>query len=161
MKTTPAPGITTLLATGALSLLALTGCGSTTAPQAGETSTPATTSTASPSAQHAYLEHSSQPGLTEEELNEPIREAIATARSIDSPLYIDGRDVYWLHADIPYPERELVELEARRSANEHEPLRWVDGLGTGTLTFYRYGDSGKSYTLSVEQPSASASATQG
>lgn len=156
MKTTPAPPITTLLATGALSLLALTGCGSTTAPQAGETSTPA-----SPSAQHAYLEHSSQPGLTEEELNEPIREAIATARSIDLPLYIDGRDVYWLHADIPYPERELVELEARRSANEHEPLRWVDGLGTGTLTFYRYGDSGKSYTLSVEQPSASASATQG
>lgn len=160
MKTTRA--LTAVLTTSALALAALTGCGNTNSTQAEETTpTPAVTSAEETTSNgQPYLEYSGNPHITEEDLNDPIREAIAEARSIDSPLYIDGEDVFWLQADIPYTERDLVEREARSASGEGTPIRWVDGLGTGTLTFYLYGNKGEPYTLTVEQPSASVSANQ-
>lgn len=152
--------ITTVLAAGALSFAALTGCGNTGTSQAEETAAPVSTSTeASPSAEQPYLENSASPFITEADLNDPIREGIQEARKNDAPLFVYVDQVYWLKADVPYAERQLVEEEARKAANEH-PIRWVDGLGTGTLTFYRYDDP-QPYTIKVEQPSASASETQG
>lgn len=144
--------IITTLTTGALSITLFTGCGNTTAPQAEDSSAPASTSAeATPSAEQPYLEFSGSPFVAEEDLNDPIREGIQEARKNDAPLFVYVDQVYWLKADVPYAERQLVEEEARKAADEH-PIRWVDGLGSGTLTFYRYDDP-QPYSLDVEQPS--------
>ena len=130
--------------------LSITACGQSS-PTQEQSNEPAAPATAAADTQGNYLEFAGAPGVTEDQLNDSIQEGIQDARSQDAPFFVNREEVYWIKADIPYAERNLVEEEASKAPDRH-PIRWVDGFGTGTLTFYRYNDPA-TYTLSVDPAS--------
>lgn len=149
-RTTPMKRPTLFATTLTLAALSMTACGQSSPTQESSNEPVASTAPAAET-QGNYLEFAGAPGLTEDQLNGPIQEGIQDARAQDAPFFINREEVYWLKADIPYAERILVEEEAAKASDSH-PVRWVDGFGSGTLTFYRHDDP-VTYTLSVDPAS--------
>ncbi|MFW0119827.1 hypothetical protein ACN08Y_07930 [Rothia sp. P5764] len=85
-----------------------------------------------------YVEVNGRPGLTEDQLKPELKNLLDSARSINSPFLIIQDTIYWLDPTVPYKERVLLEHEVTSDWKDH-PIRWVDGIGTGTLTIYRHG----------------------